>query len=407
MESFRTAFFIAYKSIVRGRLGMFVLMVLILSMSFFNMMFVPGIFSGLIDTIISLEVNTSTSDITISPQQLPVPKQYIENQKSVRAQIQTIPGVLATTNTYLTAASISYDKNHNGVYSTVSSQIIGINPSQSKKVLQINKYIVAGKPLSNTDTDKILLSAAIAGGYDMPVPSDLGGVKVGDKVTIEYANGVSRRYTVKGIVSITFGTALSNTYITTKEAESVLSASNEASQILVKTDLKKNSLSYYKQRIQSLAPTLKVQTYTELLAVIQSLLSAFTLIAFIVSMISVLVATVTVFVMIYINAINKRRQIGILKAIGIKEDIIVYSYVFQSLFYVISGVGIGLLFVLFIVEPFLNQHPIQLPFGPLLVSFGADLTLKSVIIFIIAGFLAGIIPARMVAHEKILDAIFG
>lgn len=406
MKSLRTALFIAYKSIIRGRVGMSVLMVLILSLSFFNMVFVPGIFSGLTDTMIKLEVDTSTSDITISPQQSPVPKQYINNQRKLQAQIKTIPGVIGSTRTYLTAASISYDKKHNGVYNTVSSQVIGIDPSNSKKILSINDYLIAGKPLSDTDTDQILIAAAIAGGYNLPVPTNLGGAKVGDKVTIEYSNGVSRRYTIKGIVNIVFGTALSNTYITTKEAESVMSASNEASQILVKTDLNKHSLSYYKARIQSLAPTLKVQTYKELLAIIQSFLKAFDLVALIVSMISVLVATVTVFVMIYINAINKRRQIGILKAIGIKEDIIVYSYVFQSLFYVILGIITGMFIILFIAEPLLTKYPIQLPFGPLIISFGYALSIKSVIVFIIAGFFAGIVPARMVVREKILDAIF-
>ena len=407
MRSLRTAFFIAYKSIVRGQKWTLVLMVLILSLSFFNMMFTPGIFSGLMNTITQLEINTATSDISITPQQTPVPKQYIGNQRELQARIQTIPGVIGTTRTYLTAASISYDKNKNGVYKTVSSQIIGITPSKAKKVLTIDKYIVAGKPLVNTDTNQILLSAALAGGYNLPVPTDLGGVRVGDKVNIVYANGVSRKYTVKGIVKIIFGTALSDTYITTKEAESVLSTSNEASQILVKTDLNRASLSYYKERIQSLAPRLRVQMYTELLAALQSMLNAFTLIAFIVSMISVLVATVTVFVMIYINALDKRKQIGILKAIGMKERIIVYSYMFQSIFYVLCGVGVGLLIVFFVAVPLLHHYPIQLPFGPLVVSFGSALTIKSVIIFIIAGLFAGAIPARIVAREKILDALWG
>ncbi len=407
MNSLRTAAFIAYKSVVRGRKGTLALMMLILSLSFFNMMFIPGVFSGLLSTITGLLTNTSTSDLVVTPQQTPVPKAFIQNEAQVRAQIKTIPGVVGTARTYLSAGSISYDKDKNGVYKSVSAQIIGIDPSTVDDALSLKQYLVAGQFLSDTDTDQILLPAALAGGYDLPVPSDLGGAKVGDKVNVVYGNGIMRTYTVKGIVSITFGTALTNTYITAREAESVLSASDAASQILVKVDTKAHPLAYYKGRIQSLVPNLKVQMYTELLAVIQSVLDAFTLIAAIVSLISVIVATVTLFVMIYINAVSKRRQIGILKAIGIKENIIVYSYVFQAIFYVSCGVVLGLGIVFGAIEPLLRLYPIRLPFGPLLLSFSFMLAAESVAAFFVAGFFAGLVPARIVAREDILSAIWG
>ena len=407
MNGLRTAFFIAYKSVRRGRRGTLALMFLILSLSFFNMMFVPSVFSGLLATITGLLTKTTTSSIVVSPEQLPVPKQFISDERQTRAEIGTIPGVLGTTRVYLTAGSISYDPEKNGVYKRVSAQIIGVDPAEIDNALSLKPYLVAGQFLSPSDTDQILLPAALAGGYGLPVPTDLGGAKVGDKVTVVYGNGVSRRYTVKGIVNITFGTALTNTYITTREAESVLSASNQASEILVKADEGLNPLSYYKARIEALYPSLRVQAYSELLAVIQSALDAFTLIALIVSIISVAVAAVTIFVMIYINAVSKRRQIGILKAIGIKEGVIVYSYVFQSLFYVACGVGTGLIFIFGILLPILTRHPIMLPFGPMQFSFSSKLVAESITGFFIAGFLAGAIPARLVAREKILKAIWG
>jgi putative ABC transport system permease protein len=407
MHSIRTAAFIAYKSIVRGRRGTLILMLLILSLSFFNMLFVPSVFSGLLNTITGLLTNTTTSSIVVSPEQVPIPKTFISNETRLRAQIQTIPGVLGTTRTYLTAGSISFDPDKNGVYKRVSAQIIGIDPDQVDNALSLKQYLVAGRFLAPTDTDQILLPAALAGGYGLPVPTDLGGATVGDKVDVTYGNGVMRQYTVKGIVNITFGTALTNTYITTREADSVLGASDQASQILVKVDMKAHPLSYYKARIQALAPTLKVQPYSELLAVIQSVLDAFTLIALIVSVISIAVAAVTIFVMIYINAVGKRRQIGILKAIGIKERIIVYSYVFQSLFYVVCGILAGLAFVFGILLPVLSRYPIMLPFGPMQFSFSASLVGESIVGLIIAGFFSGVIPARLVAREKILTAIWG
>jgi putative ABC transport system permease protein len=407
MQNFHTAFFIAYKSVRRGRLGMFLLMMLILSLSYFNMLFIPGVFSGLYNTIVGLVVNTSTSDITITPQEFPTPKEFIDNDYQLRSQIATIPGVIGTTRTYLTAASLSYDKHKDGVYKTVSGQIIGIDPTESKKVLTINDYLVKGTPLEDGDTDEIVLSAGVAGGYDLPVPSDLGGIEIGEKVNVVYGNGVARTYKVKGIVKIVFGTALSSVYITTKEAESVLSASDQSSQILVKANLVEHPVEYYVSKIKGLAPNVKVQKYTDLLAAIQPILVAFTLIATIVSAISVVIAAVTIFVMIYINAVSKRRQIGILKAIGISQGIIILSYVLQALFYVCCGVVIGMSFVFFALDPFLHAHPIQLPFGPLIPGFSTKLVIESIVLFFIAGLFSGFVPSRLVAREEILKAIWG
>lgn len=407
MKNLKTAAFIAYKSIVRGRRGTLALILAILMLSFFNMMFIPGVFSGLLNTIVSLLTNTTTSNIVITPPQEPIPKTFINNQRQLRSQIETVPGVLGTARTYLSAASLSFDKDKNGVYKSVSAQIVAIDPTEVDDALSLKQFLVAGEFLSDTDADQMLLPAALAGGYDLPVPNDLGGATVGDKVNVVFGNGVLRTYTVKGIVNITFGTALTNTYITTKEAESVFSAYDQASQILVKTDDTRFSADYYKARIQHMVPGLRVQSYSELLAVIQSVLDAFTLIATIVSAISVLVATITLFVMIYINAVSRRRQIGILRAIGIRRDIIIYSYIFQALFYVVCGVCIGLFFVYLVVLPLLHVYPIHLPFGPLELSFSLTLAMESIAAFLIAGFLAGLIPARVITREDILKAIWG
>jgi putative ABC transport system permease protein len=406
MQSLTTALFIAYKSITRGRSSTFALMMLILCLSFFNMIFVPSVFSGLLSTIIHLEINTYTAHVMVQPQQDPLPKRFINGEAQFRKEIETIPGVVGTARTYLTAGSISYDKDKNGVYRTVSAQIIGVDPTDFTKTFTVDQYLVAGQFLDDDDTDQIILAAAVTGGYGLPEPNDLGGTKVGDKVQVVYGNGVSRTYTVKGITNILFGPALTNVYITTKEADSVLGAADQASQILVRVD-DQNRADYYKARIQGLAPNMRVQTYLDLISAIKPVLDAFTVVAIIVSVISVLVASITIFVMIYINAVNKRRQIGILKAIGIDENIIVYSYVFQSIFFVLCGVTVGLVLIYSVLQPLLAVHPIQLPFGPLALTFGVPLVIESVCGFLVAGFLAGFIPSRIVAREAILKAIWG
>ena len=317
MDVLKTSFFIAYKSIIRGSKSMMILLIFILSLSFINMMFISGILNGLSSLIPRAFIDQISAHITINPQEKPQIKQFIPNQTLLRSQISTIPGIIATTRRYNLAGSLAFDKDKSGQYRSLSSSIMGIDPVQDSKVMGISKLTKYGSFLSDSDTDQILLSSALAGGYGVLAPSDLGGVVVGDKIQVTYANGIMRTYTVKGIYADNMG--IYENFISTREAESILGTYDNASQILVKVDLNKEPIEGYTDKIKTMAPNLKLQTYKVALGSFGAFLDALNLIALIVSIISVAVSAVTIFVLIYVNALNKKRQIGILKAIGIKQ----------------------------------------------------------------------------------------
>ncbi len=405
MRDINVALFIAYKSILRGNKSALALIIFILSLTVLNMMFISGILFGMQDLIRQTIINNLSSTITISPQEIPQPRQYILNQNEVRVQVENIPGVAATTRRYSLAGSMSYDKEKNGIFKSISAAIVGIDPGTEKAMLPIANTLVAGKPLDDGDRDQLILSSALAGGYSTPAPADLGGVKAGDKLQVVYSSGITRTYTVKGLYNDIVGTF--QVFITAKEAESVLSTYNSASQILVKADLKARPLVTYSKKIKALFPNLKVQTYLDLAGSFTSFLNALSLIAVIVSVISIMVAAITIFVLIYVNAVNKRRQIGILKAIGIKERIIILSYVFQSLFYAFLGVIIGSMFVFGVLTPLLGRYPIDVDFGSLSLSHNAIEVVSGTLSLIAAGLLAGYIPSRIVTKQEILKAIWG
>ncbi len=407
MKDLQTSFFIASQSLIHGSKSLLILLVFILFLSFFNMMFISGVLSGISDSEVQALRNFISSDITISPQEHPQVKQYITNQNEISAQINAIPGVVATASNYLLAGSLGFDKDKNGQLKNVSGVIIGINPQEEDKVITMNKLLMAGEWITNTDSDQVIMSSALAGGYGALAPNDLGGVKVGDKVQITYSNGTIRTYTVKGIYNDIMG--IYETFISAKEAESVLNVYNSANQILVKTDLTRHPVETYEMQIKAIAPNLKIQTYNDLLGSFASFLQALDLISAVVSIISIIVAVITIFVLIYVNAINKKRQIGILKAIGIKESIIINAYIMQSLFYTFCGVVVGSISIFLILQPLLIAHPIPIIAGimNLVLVYSPLRVIISIISFIIAGYLAGRIPAWLVARQNILQAIWG
>jgi ABC-type antimicrobial peptide transport system permease subunit len=119
------------------------------------------------------------------------------------------------------------------------------------------------------------------------------------------------------------------------------------------------------------------------------------------------VASITVFIVIFINAITRKKFIGILKAIGIRGRSIEFSYVFQSLFYAIIGSIIGLIILYFAIEPYVAANPINFPFSDGIIVAPIVETLLKVLLLIIATILAGYVPARIIIRKNTLDSILG
>jgi len=405
MRELKVALFLAIRSVARAQLSTSALLVFILFLSFLNLMFITGILAGVSAAIIQQSIESTTSYIDVDPQQAPIQRSFIPDQLDLRSRIETIPGVLATARHYSASGSLAYDRDKNGHSVLVGAPIIGINPAEERQVTSIAEHMVSGGYLDQTQSDEIILGADVAGGYGPSFLGNLGGAKPGEKIQITYSNGVSRTYSIKGVYQVGFASAFA--FVSYKELESVLSVSNYASEILVRVDPTYTTLDDYANSIRQVAPNLKVSDYTELLGQIAPITLAFSAIGFVVAVVSVMVAAITIFVLIYVNAISKRRQIGILKAIGIEQRVIIISYMFQSLFYSTCGVALGSVAVFLGLDPYLRAHPFSLPLGELHLSFSALGNVLSISSILLAGIIAGVIPSWRVARQNIISAIWG
>jgi ABC-type lipoprotein release transport system permease subunit len=119
------------------------------------------------------------------------------------------------------------------------------------------------------------------------------------------------------------------------------------------------------------------------------------------------VASITIFIVIFINAITRRKFIGILKGIGISGEAIEISYIIQSCFYALSGSGIGLTLLYVILIPFINAHPIDFPFSDGILVAPCLETMVRVGLLIFTTIVAGYVPARMIVQRNTLDSILG
>ena len=140
---------------------------------------------------------------------------------------------------------------------------------------------------------------------------------------------------------------------------------------------------------------------------VKDIKNTFAILGNVVGSIGLVVASITIFIVIFVNAITRRKFIGILKGIGISSRAIEIAYVFQSLFYAILGIGVGLLILYGFLVPFIAAHPIKFPFsdGILVAEYSA--TFLRVFLLSLATLIAGNVPARIVVKKNTLDSILG
>jgi putative ABC transport system permease protein len=161
------------------------------------------------------------------------------------------------------------------------------------------------------------------------------------------------------------------------------------------------------QRISSLRDGLDFQTWEQTAGLVQSMTESFKLINQILNVVNYLVAGITVFIVTYVDVINRRRQIGIQRAIGIKSQSITISYLIRALFYAVVGLIIGILAFKYLIIPVEARHPFEFPFGPAYLLTQPSYTARMAFILLVVSLAAAFIPVWRVMRIKILDAIWG
>lgn len=409
----RIGFFLAKRQIRRSNKWTTTLIIFVMFFTFLNLVVVSGILIGLIQGAVDAVKSHYISDVIVSTLS---DKTYIENSPEVISIIRSLPEVDAMTARYIKGGAVEAnyktkikDTDKSDI---ANASIAGIDPVDENKVTNLSKFIVEGKYLEPGDYDQVLLGAYLDKKY-MPIESPgfstLSNVSAGTKIRLK-VNGIEREVTIKGIVKAKVDEVSMRIYMLDTQFRSMIGRSDyNASEIsiklkpgtspeLVRDILKRNGV----DRIA------KVQTFTEAEPkFIKDMVDTFALLGNMLSSIGLVVASITIFIVIFINAITRRKFIGILKGIGINESAIEISYILQSFFYALCGSTIGIIVLYAFLQPAIAAHPIDFPFsdGILVAPIGG--TIFRVGLLMATTIIAGFIPARLIVHKNTLDSILG
>ncbi len=409
----RIGFFLAKRQIKRSNPWTTVLIVFVMFFTFLNLVVVSGILVGLIQGAVDAVRSHYTSDVIVSNLN---DKRYIENSPEVIRIIKSLPEVEAISARYLDGGTVeaNYKTRTDPTEkpNTAAATMTGIDPIAENNVTDLSKFIVEGEYLKPGDYDQVLVGAYLIKKYfpvDSPGFTTLENVGPGTKIRMN-VNGVVREVTVKGIIKAKVDELSMRVYMVDTQLRSIIGRSDlNVSEISIK--LKPGSDPNLVRDIlkqNGIDKVAKVQTFTDAEPkFIKDMIDTFALLGNMLSSIGLVVASITIFIVIFINAITRRKFIGILKGIGISEQAIEISYILQSFFYAICGSVIGIIVLYAILQPAVAAHPIDFPFsdGILVAPLGG--TLLRVGLLMVTTIIAGFVPARLVVRKNTLDSILG
>jgi len=398
---FGVSLYLAVRAIRRGNRGTLALTILIIALVVVLMNFLAMIIGGVVTLYNQQMVDFQYGHVAIEPKDK---ETSIANADELVRQLQRIPGVTGVTAHVNTGTTITNTKN--GKFQTKS--LTAFDPVDESEVTQYQLKIKEGDYLSKGDTGQILIGSLLAGNEDESqdkMPS-LGGVEVGDRVAVAYSNGVVKSYRVKGIFETDGVLIDSSAFITRTEMDSVMHTEGTATEILVR-GTSSDTAGTLKYTIMDYGVEEKVKTWNEKgKGILGDAITSFQILNNIMTFVSLVVASVVVFIVTYINIINRKKQIGILKAIGIRKQVIVGSYLFQVLFLCTCGIIAGVL-ILNLISTGLSINQLRFPMGYITPVINYSGLAISIVLLFVVSVISGYIPARQVVNEEILDAMRG
>jgi putative ABC transport system permease protein len=428
-------FFLAIRQVTRSSKWATSLIVFIMMLTFLNLVATSGFLVGIVEGASRAFKEQWTGDLMITNRN---EKDYIEHTQDILEVVSSFPQINSYTTRIVAGSKIEanwWEKRKEEDANIVSNQIAGIDPVQEDKTTHLSKAIVEGEWLQEGDTNGIVLGSGYLDKYSRvrDLVSLLRDVKPGSTVRVTVsskkknvspipednvvaqdsataAGSVTKDFIVRGILDSKVQFVASRAYILDSELKKMLDKTDgdvsEISIVMnkgadpyeVKTPLINNGFSEYA----------KINTAEEgSPEFLVNIKLFFNVIGTILGSVSVVVALITIFIIIYINALTRRRQIGIMKAVGVTEFAIEFSYICQALFYVFVGSGIALIIIFVFLKPIIDAHPIDTPFALIvLVAEPGAVAFKFLLVMIVSVF-AGYLPARIIVGTNTLNAILG
>ncbi|MEK7094470.1 MAG: FtsX-like permease family protein [Patescibacteria group bacterium] len=421
LNALRVGWFLAIQHLRRSGKGTTSLIVFIMVLTFLNLVVVSGLLIGLITGSFVQYRESYSGDVIVTSA---AGRDYIENSPALITFLESHPQVKAISPRYARSVQIlgtlNRNPNKNERPNQIGARLVGIDPAREEVVTGFSKFVRYGEPLLAGEEGYILMGANLLKKYssfadaNIPGIDFLGEAEVGSRVRViisrEDGEPIVKDFIAKGIVKSKVDEISTRFFVVDNDLKRLLPVNKEQLQevaILTKDPAYATELvRQIKSFIGSYAA--RVQTSEEAIpSFLRDIETTMGVLGNALSSIALVVASITIFIVIFINAVTKRKFIGIMKGIGISPLAIEFSYVFQAFFYGLTGSAIGLLLTFGFLRPYFQANPIDFPFSDGILVATPDGAAIRVAILLTITIIAGYIPAKLIVRKNTLDSILG
>ena len=295
-ERERVAVYLAARALARGNKTSLLLNVAIIALVFTNMILLPSIISGSAELFNQQTIDFQTSDVQVRPVE---GDRFITRAGALLETVNRVPGVRRASARYQIGATLSAGNR------SVSVPVTAIDPRNEVEVTKIHEHMKDGEFFSGGERGEILIGQYAAGNEDTrkDLFASLGGVTVGERIEVAFANGATREYVVKGIYETRSYLVDYSAFITWDELDSLLGPGvDEATEVLVRADTGAD-VDEVKTALLEAGVQEEVKTWQEAItSAVEESLQTFGIITSISTLVSLVIAIVVIFIVITIKA---------------------------------------------------------------------------------------------------------
>ncbi len=413
MRSLRIGLLLGLRQIQRASVWTTFLIIFVMMLTFLNLIAVSGILVGLIEGAEQAVRKSALGDIVIT--QLDEEDRILETEAFIR-EISAYPEIETYSVRYKGNATLEANykerRNLQNERDIASVSVTGIDTFQEDAMTGLGDLAIQGEYLNPEEEGYILIGAYFIEEYAQQfgdVFESVANVKPGDTVRLSLGD-ISKEFIVKGIIQSKVDEVNLTTYIPEREFRRLFNRlDRNADQIVIRTvDPKDNAEVVASMEASGLNAYAKILTFEENLPkFLIDIKNTFNVLGTFIGSIGIVVASITIFIIIFINALSRRRHIGILKGIGIERQAIEIAYVAQAAFYALSGSFLGALLTYGFLVPYFAKNPIQFPFSDGILSADPETTFYKFLVLFVITLIAGFVPAWIIARGNTLNAILG
>ena len=441
ISDFKVGFFLVTRYIRGANPWNIALITFVMVLTFLNLTVIGGLLEGIIVGSFEGLRDRAIGDVFISSKE---GRGHVERSQQILRTLAADGRVVSVSPRYsarvevITEDDLYRVTDRSEQRKSVSTTALGVNPDAERNTTHLPDSLLEGEYFSSDIARKeVLIGSALLERYS-PFGADvLSGVHPGDFVHIRIGgggqnglgleegesrqgnliahqradvSGVLQKYLVRGVYR-------------TKAGELDLAIIMNSDEVRLHNRLPGNNVNSVAVRLADgrdgpavrdnliaagFGRYAKIETVQDAIGpFLDDIRTVFKLLGSVVGSIGLVVASITIFIIIFVTATSRSKFIGILKAIGITPNAIRFSYILYALSFAVVGTLIGLAILYFLLVPFFDANPVPFPFSDGILYVTPMSVTVQVLLLFLATFIAGLIPAHRVVRRPAIDAVRG